>query len=161
MKTGNLKINESLHWKLWYKSRVPKGVIFLYQLSNEELQAFVRWVKDARYKYFQKNKYIFMEETIEDKNVYSDDDVEGDIIRQIDKIMDLSNDLKYIFECNEKVLKALSCLSSVENEIIKLHIIHKLTDKQVAKILGSTENAIRVKRNRIYKKINNGGKGNV
>ena len=131
-------------------------MIFLYKLSNDEEKILARWAKDKRWEYFKQHKYMFLEESIEDKTLYSNNNVESEVIGKVDAELDPNNSLKHIFETNKKMAKAVETLSYEEETIIKSLVIHRKKDKVLAEELKTTIRSIQNKRSRAYKKIRKG-----
>ena len=123
----------------------------MYQLSNEEKGRLKLWAKDKRYEFFKKNKYIFVEEnTIDDMVLYSNINVEEEIIEN--EFMDCKKDLKNLFN-DDELCSAFNGLSQNDQSIIRKSVFEEKKDKEIANDIGSSEDAIRTKRNRIYTKI--------
>ncbi len=129
----------------------------MYQLSNEEKGRLKLWAKDKRYEFFKKNKYIFVEEnTIDDMVLYSNINVEEEIIEN--EFMDCKKDLKNLFN-DDELCSAFNGLSQNDQSIIRKSVFEEKKDKEIANDIGSSEDAIRTKRNRIYTKIRKNRKG--
>lgn len=60
----------------------------MYVLNNNEKGILRVIIRNARADYFRNNKYFFNEETIEDKEIYSEERFEEEIIERNAKIED-------------------------------------------------------------------------
>lgn len=125
----------------------------MYILSKNE-KAFLKTViKNAKIDYIRKNKYIFNEETIEDKVLYSNESVEDNIISKNDKKIQVY-ELEKIFT-GKNMSKIARALTYIDKLVLYLYYIEGKTDKQIAEMLSMDRSAINKRRLRTLKKMKN------
>ena len=125
----------------------------MYILSKNE-KAFLKTViKNAKIDYIRKNKYIFNEETIEDKVLYSNESVEDNIISKNDKKIQVY-ELEKIFT-GKNMSKIARALTYIDKLVLYLYYIEEKTDKQIAEMLSMDRSAINKRRLRTLKKMKN------
>lgn len=123
----------------------------MYILSKEEEGRIKLWAKDARYEYFKANKYIFVEETIEEKEIQSEERFEDEVAIKNDNKIQVEK-LENIFT-DENLSKIAKVLTYKQKLILSFYYIERKTDKEIAEILFSTEDAIYMRRKRALEKL--------
>ena len=124
----------------------------LINLLNKNEKAVLKIIiKNARNDFFRINKYIFVEDSLDGKEVLFnestlfeyEDDFEYNV--EIDKI-------ENVFE-DEKIYNIVRALTYNEKSVLYFYYVEDKSDKEIAKIMFSTAEAIRSKRRRIINKI--------
>ena len=123
----------------------------MYILNNQEKALLVRIVKNARADFFRANKYIFVEETLEDKVIFSDENIENDYEKKSDN--QIQAEKLEDFFADIKISKSIRALTHFEKSVLYFFYVENKTDKEIANILGSTRGAINMRRYRILEKI--------
>lgn len=123
----------------------------MYILNKNEKAVLKIIIKNARNDFFRINKYIFVEDSLDGKEVLFnestlfeyEDDFEYNV--EIDKI-------ENVFE-DEKIYNIVRALTYNEKSVLYFYYVEDKSDKEIAKIMFSTAEAIRSKRRRIINKI--------
>ncbi len=123
----------------------------MYILNKKEQAVLKIIVKNARNDFFRNNKYIFVEETSEDKIIFSNKNIIADCDEEINYQIEITN-LENIFE-DKKIYNIVRALTYNEKSVLYFYYVEDKSDKEIAKIMFSTAEAIRSKRRRIINKI--------
>lgn len=123
----------------------------MYILDRQEKALLVRIVKNARADFFRANKYIFVEETLEDKVISSNESIEEDYERKFDSKIQ-AEELENLF-ADIKVSKCIRALTYYEKSVLYFFYVENRTDEEIAQMMVSTSEAIRSKRRRVINKI--------
>ncbi|MBO5349651.1 MAG: sigma-70 family RNA polymerase sigma factor [Clostridia bacterium] len=123
----------------------------MYILDRQEKALLVRIVKNARADFFRANKYIFVEETLEDKVISSNESIEEDYERKFDSKIQ-AEELENLF-ADIKVSKCIRALTYYEKSVLYFFYVENRTDEEIAQMMLSTSEAIRSKRRRVINKI--------
>ena len=123
----------------------------MYILNNKEQAVLKIIVKNARNDFFRNNKYIFVEETSEDKIIFSNKNIIADCDEEINYQIEITN-LENIFE-DKKIYNIVRALTYNEKSVLYFYYVKQKTEEEIAQIMFSTSEAIRSKRRRIIKKI--------
>lgn len=123
----------------------------MYILDRQEKALLVRIVKNARADFFRANKYIFVEETLEDKVISSNESIEEDYERKFDSKIQ-AEELENLF-ADIKVSKCIRALTYYEKLVLYFFYVENRTDEEIAQMMFSTSEAIRSRRRRVINKI--------
>lgn len=123
----------------------------MYILNKKEQAVLKIIVKNARNDFFRNNKYIFVEETSEDKIIFSNKNIIADCDEEINYQIEITN-LENIFE-DKKIYNIVRALTYNEKSVLYFYYVKQKTEEEIAQIMFSTSEAIRSKRRRIIKKI--------
>ena len=123
----------------------------MYILNKKEQAVLKIIVKNARNDFFRNNKYIFVEETSEDKIIFSNKNIIADCDEEINYQIEITN-LENIFE-DKKIYNIVRALTYNEKSVLYFYYVKQKTEEEIAQIMFSTLEAIRSKRRRIIKKI--------
>lgn len=123
----------------------------MYILNKDEKAVLKIIIKNARNDFFRINKYIFVEDSLDGKEVLLnestifeyEDDFEYKV--EIDKI-------ENVFE-DEKIYNIVRALTYNEKSVLYFYYVEDKSDKEIAKLMFSTAEAIRSKRRRLINKI--------
>lgn len=125
----------------------------MYILSKDEKAFLKTIIKNAKIDYIRKNKYIFNEETIEDKVLYSNESIEDNIISRNDEKIQVY-ELEKIFT-GKNMSKIAKALTYIDKLVLYLYYIEEKTDKQIGKMLSMDRSAINKRRLRALEKMKN------
>ena len=127
----------------------------MYDLNEEENVYLNRVILYTKFKYLKKNKYNKIEEEniedVDEKLLVSDVNIEKEIEKKEEKET-TAPEIEKMFENNMIYISAKS-LTLREKLVIFLCYFEHKTDKEIAKELECTEEAIRKVRSRAVKKI--------
>lgn len=123
----------------------------MYVLNKQEKALLVKIVKNARADFFRANKYIFVEETLENKEVLSNESIEEDYEKKFDNKIQ-AEELENLF-ADKKISKCIRALTYYEKSVLYFFYVENKTDEEIAKFFNSTRGAINMKRYRILEKI--------
>lgn len=123
----------------------------MYILNKKEQAVLKIIVKNARNDFFRNNKYIFVEETSEDKIIFSNKNIIADCDEEINYQIEITK-LENIFE-DKKIYNIVRALTYNEKSVLYFYYVKQKTEEEIAQIMFSTSEAIRSKRRRIIKKI--------
>lgn len=123
----------------------------MYVLNKKEQAVLKIIVKNARNDFFRNNKYIFIEESLDSKATVSNENNILDYEDNFEYKVEI-NELENIFE-DEKIYDVIRALTYNEKSVLYFYYVKEKTDKEIAKIMFSTSEAIRSKRRRIINKI--------
>lgn len=123
----------------------------MYILNKKEQAVLKIIVKNARNDFFRNNKYIFVEETSEDKIIFSNKNIIADCDEEINYQIEITN-LENTFE-DKKIYNIVRALTYNEKSVLYFYYVKQKTEEEIAQIMFSTSEAIRSKRRRIIKKI--------
>lgn len=123
----------------------------MYILNKKEQAVLKIIVKNARNDFFRNNKYIFVEETSEDKIIFSNKNIIADCDEEINYQIEITN-LENIFD-DKKIYNIVRALTYNEKSVLYFYYVKQKTEEEIAQIMFSTSEAIRSKRRRIIKKI--------
>lgn len=123
----------------------------MYILNKKEQAILKIIVKNARNDFFRNNKYIFVEETSEDKIIFSNKNIIADCDEEINYQIEITK-LENIFE-DKKIYNIVRALTYNEKSVLYFYYVKQKTEEEIAQIMFSTSEAIRSKRRRIIKKI--------
>ncbi|MBQ3409626.1 MAG: sigma-70 family RNA polymerase sigma factor [Clostridia bacterium] len=136
----------------------------MYILNKKENALLKVIVKNARIDYLRENEYIFIEESLEnnislsnESDIFSFDELFeenfDEYAVEIENIEDIFSD--------EKIHDVVRALTYDEKSVLFFFYVKEESDRQIAKRLFSTQEAVKSKRNRIINKIRKGVKENV
>lgn len=123
----------------------------MYVLNKKEQAVLKIIVKNARNDFFRNNKYIFIEESLDNKATVSNENNILDYEDNFEYKVEI-DELENIFE-DEKIYDVIRALTYNEKSVLYFYYVKEKTDKEIAKIMFSTSEAIRSKRRRIINKI--------
>lgn len=123
----------------------------MYILNKKEQAVLKIIVKNAKNDFFRNNKYIFVEETSEDKIIFSNKNIIADCDEEINYQIEITK-LENIFE-DKKIYNIVRALTYNEKSVLYFYYVKQKTEEEIAQIMFSTSEAIRSKRRRIIKKI--------
>ncbi len=123
----------------------------MYILNKEEKAVLKTIIKNTRIDYYRKNKYFFREETIEDKVLYEEKQIEDEIMKKDDAHIQAFELEKIFTEKNmSKIAKALTYTDKL---VLYLYYIEEKTDKQIGEILFMERATVNKKRLRAIEKM--------
>ena len=123
----------------------------MYILNKEEKAVLKTIIKNTRIDYYRKNKYFFREETIEDKELYEEKQIEDEIMKKDDAHIQAFELEKIFTEKNmSKIAKALTYTDKL---VLYLYYIEEKTDKQIGEILFMERATVNKKRLRAIEKM--------
>ena len=125
----------------------------MYILNNQEKKLLVIMVKNARIDFFRKNKYLFNEESMEEKELY--DDYSKEEIHKVEEKSDFgdqTNKFEYIFT-EKNIFDIAKTLTYSEKLVLSLYYIEEKNDNEIAEIMFLTRSAVNKKRLKALKKI--------
>ena len=123
----------------------------MYILNKEEKAVLKTIIKNTRIDYYRKNKYFFREETIEDKVLYEEKQIEDEIMKKDDAHIQAFELEKIFTEKNmSKIAKALTYTDKL---VLYLYYIEEKTDKQIGEILFMERATVNKKRFRAIEKM--------
>lgn len=123
----------------------------MYILNKKEQAILKIIVKNARNDFFRDNKYIFVEESLENEFAFSNEGFIFDFEEGIDYHVGI-NEIENIFK-DKKVHNVIRALTYNEKSVLYFYYVMEKTEEEIAKIMFSTSEAIRSKRRRIINKI--------
>ena len=123
----------------------------MYVLNKKEQAVLKIIVKNARNDFFRNNKYIFIEESLDDKITVSNKNNTLGYEESLEYKVEVEK-LENIFE-DEKIYNVIRALTYNEKSVLYFYYLKDKTDKEIAKIMFSTSEAIRLKWRRIISKI--------
>ena len=111
-------------------------------------------VKNARIDFFRKNKYLFNEESMEEKEQLYDDysKEEIDNVEEKSDFEDQTNKFEYIFT-EKNIFDIAKTLTYSEKLVLSLYYIEEKNDNEIAEIMFLTRSAVNKKRLKALKKI--------
>lgn len=123
----------------------------MYILNKKEQAVLKIIVKNARNDFFRDNKYIFVEESIENEISFSNEGFIFGFEEEMDYQIGI-NEIENIFTY-KKIYNVIGALTYNEKSVLYFFYVENRTDEEIAKIMFSTSEAIRSKRRRIINKI--------
>lgn len=123
----------------------------MYILNNQEKAMLKIIVKNAKIDYIRKNRRECEKINIDELDVYSDENIEQEIINKMDEETQAYR-LEEIFD-DQNMLKKVKALTYSEKLVLFLYFIKMKNDEEIAKELISTRSAINKKRLRAIEKI--------
>ena len=123
----------------------------MYILNNQEKAMLKIIVKNAKIDYIRKNRREFETINIDGLDVYSNENIEKEIINKIDEEIQAYR-LEEIFD-DQNMFKNVKALTYSEKLVLFLYFIKMKNDEEIAKELFSTRSAINKKRLRAIEKI--------
>ena len=126
----------------------------MYNLSNEEKSYLRKIVENTRMDFFNKNKYVFMEDDIEfiDENLLiSIENIEVNFEIKCDKELSPS-EIENVFK-DRNMNKIVKALTLREKLVLFSYYFENKTDSQIAKALNLNSDTVRKIRGRALKKI--------
>ncbi|MBP3596896.1 MAG: hypothetical protein J6J60_05820 [Clostridia bacterium] len=108
-------------------------------------------IKNARVDYFRENKYIFNEEGIEDKILYAKDEVEEEVAKRTDNLIQ-AEELERIFT-DKNMSKNAKVLTYDEKLVLYLYFVEEKTDEEIGDILFLHRSTITKRRKKALKKL--------
>ncbi len=123
----------------------------MYILNKKEQAVLKIIVKNARNDFFRDNKYIFVEESIENEISFSNEGFIFGFEEEMDYQIGI-NEIENIFT-DKKIYNVIGALTYNEKSVLYFFYVENRTDEEIAKIMFSTSEAIRSKRRRIINKI--------
>ena len=115
----------------------------MYVLNKKEQAVLKIIVKNARNDFFRNNKYIFIEESLDDKITVSNKNNTLGYEESLEYKVEVEK-LENIFE-DEKIYNVIRALTYNEKSVLYFYYLKDKTDKEIAKIMFSTSEAIRLK----------------
>lgn len=135
----------------------------MYILNKDEKSVLKVIIKNARVDYFRENKYIFNEEGIEDKVLYANDEVEEEVARRTDNLVQ-AGELERIFT-DKNMSKNAKALTYDDKLVLYLYFVEEKTDEEISDILFLHRSTITKRRKKALKilkdKYLNGGNRDV
>lgn len=132
----------------------------MYILNKKENAVLKVIVKNARIDYLRENEYIFIEESLEDNISFSNESDIFSFEENFDEYAVEIQNIEDIFS-DEKIHDVVRALTYDEKSVLFFFYVKEESDRQIAKRLFSTQEAVKSKRNRIINKIRKGVKENV
>lgn len=126
-------------------------MVFLYILNKDEKSVLKVIIKNARVDYFRENKYIFNEEGIEDKILYAKDEVEEEVAKRTDNLIQ-AEELERIFT-DKNMSKNAKVLTYDEKLVLYLYFVEEKTDEEIGDILFLHRSTITKRRKKALKKL--------
>lgn len=123
----------------------------MYILNNDEKAVLRIIIKNARNDFFRINKYIFVEDSLDEKEVLLNESTILGYEENFEYKVEI-NELENIFE-NKKIYNIVGALTYNEKSVLYFYYVEDKSDKEIAKLMFSTSEAIRSKRRRIINKI--------
>lgn len=123
----------------------------MYILNKKEQAVLKIIVKNARNDFFRNNKYIFIEESLDNKITISNESTILNYEDNFEYKVEI-DELENIFE-DEKIYDVIRALTYNEKSVLYFYYVKEKKDEEIAKIMFSTSEAIRSKRRRIINKI--------
>ena len=123
----------------------------MYILNKEEKAVLKTIIKNTRIDYYRKNKYFFREETIEDKVLYEEKQIEDEIMKKDDAHIQ-AFELERIFT-EKNMSKIAKALTYTDKLVLYLYYIEEKTDKQIGEILFMERATVNKKRLRAIEKM--------
>lgn len=123
----------------------------MYILNKKEQAVLKIIVKNARNDFFRNNKYIFIEESLDNKITISNESTILNYEDNFEYKVEI-DELENIFE-DEKIYDVIRALTYNEKSVLYFYYVKEKKDEKIAKIMFSTSEAIRSKRRRIINKI--------
>ena len=123
----------------------------MYILNNQEEAMLKIIVKNAKIDYIRKNRRGFETINIAELDVYSNENIEQEIINKIDEEIQAYR-LEEIFD-DQNMFKNVKALTYSEKLVLFLYFVKMKSDGEIAKELFSTRSAINKKRLRAIEKI--------
>ena len=123
----------------------------MYILNKKEQAVLKIIVKNARNDFFRNNKYIFIEESLDNKITISNESTILNYEDNFEYKVEI-DELENIFE-DEKIYVVIRALTYNEKSVLYFYYVKEKKDEEIAKIMFSTSEAIRSKRRRIINKI--------
>lgn len=124
----------------------------MYVLNNNEKGILRVIIRNARADYFRNNKYFFNEETIEDKEIYSEERFEEEIIERNAKIED-AEVFEKLFTDQEMSKYAKKVLTYDEKLVLFLYFVEGKTDEEIAETFDLYRTSITRRRNKAIDKL--------
>lgn len=124
----------------------------MYVLNNNEKGILRVIIRNARADYFRNNKYFFNEETIEDKEIYSEERFEEEIIERNAKIED-AEVFEKLFTDQEMSKHAKKVLTYDEKLVLFLYFVEGKTDEEIAETFDLYRTSITRRRNKAIDKL--------
>lgn len=124
----------------------------MYVLNNNEKGILRVIIRNARADYFRNNKYFFNEETIEDKEIYSEERFEEEIIERNAKIED-EEVFEKLFTDQEMSKYAKKVLTYDEKLVLFLYFVEGKTDEEIAETFDLYRTSITRRRNKAIDKL--------
>lgn len=123
----------------------------MYILNKDEKSVLKVIIKNARVDYFRENKYIFNEEGIEDKILYAKDEVEEEVAKRTDNLIQ-AEELERIFT-DKNMSKNAKVLTYDEKLVLYLYFVEEKTDEEIGDILFLHRSTITKRRKKALKKL--------
>ena len=123
----------------------------MYILNNQEKAMLKIIVKNAKIDYIRKNRREFETINIAELDVYSNENIEQEIINKIDEEIQAYR-LEEICD-DQNMFKKVKALTYSEKLVLFLYFVKMKSDEEIAKKLFSTRSAINKKRLRAIEKI--------
>lgn len=124
----------------------------MYVLNNNEKGILRVIIRNARADYFRNNRYFFTEEIIEDKEVYSEERFEEEIIERNAKIED-AEVFEKLFTDQEMAKYAKKVLTYDEKLVLFLYFVEGKTDEEIAETFDLYRTSITRRRNKVIDKL--------
>lgn len=123
----------------------------MYKLNKHEENVLKIIIKYARIDYFKNNNMYFDTEDIDNLEIKSDTNLEREVISKYETKIP-ANEIENFFT-EENIYKITKALTYNEKLVLFLFYVEGKSDKEIAKVLGTTWEGIKSKRKRIIKKI--------
>lgn len=133
---------------------LERVIFYMYVLNETEKSVLKKIVKNARMDFFRKNKYVFVEESLEDKMLLSNESSILSYEEDFEPEVGIDN-FGEIFE-NEKICKMIRALPYDERSMLYYFYEKNKTDKELAKENNIEYEAQKTRRRRIIAKIKKG-----
>jgi len=123
----------------------------MYIINKDERNILISIMKNARADFLKANDYIFNEETIEDKVLYSEKNVEDEVIESIDAKI-TANNFEEIF-ANPVMFKKVKALAYRDKLVLYLYFQEEQTDNDIAESFSLPRSTLTSRRHSALEKL--------